>query len=244
MLDETVYFKTIDSTNLEALRSREANMGRNVLFLTGEQSAGKGQKNRSWESKSGFGLWATLFIGRPDFLKFNLQLLSLYTGIVIQKSLLKITGVTTQLKWPNDIMIEERKCGGILTEIQWTGAQPQSATIGMGLNIKHESQDFSPKIRQASTSLSMAGSGPVNQGALVDEIIHGFFDQAMLLNQPDLLTKSWNKLAWKLNEQVDWQSGDRKNSGIFLGVNQDGHAVMESGSLLETFSSGEIRWML
>jgi regulator of RNase E activity RraA len=98
MLDDTLLFSTIDSTNLEAHRNRERFAGRNVLLIAEEQTAGKGRLDRTWESKSGLGLWASLFIGRTEFFRYDLQYLSLLTGIVIQRTLTGLCDIQTQLK--------------------------------------------------------------------------------------------------------------------------------------------------
>ena len=84
----------------------------------------------------------SLFLGKPAHLKHPLQLLSLYTGMVIHQSITNFMNANITLKWPNDIMIGSRKCGGVLTEIQWLGEQdaadPLEDALGrlVGLNVE------------------------------------------------------------------------------------------------------------
>lgn len=242
MLDDTLFFPSIDSTNLEAYRIRDQYAGKNILLIAKEQTAGKGRLDRNWESKPGLGLWASLFLSRPEHLGSDLQYLSLLTGIVIQHAIRDLLGPQTQLKWPNDIMIGARKCGGILTEIQWKGSEPASAIIGFGINLAHRPEDFSPQIREFSTSLSMVGATPPDSRMLAENIVDEFFDLFQLLDQTEDLVRVWNSLAWKLDEQVLWEQGTSKITGRFQGVNRAGHAQILTDRGIETINAGEIRW--
>ena len=93
MLDNVLVFETLDSTNLEARRCRSEFANRNVLLVSNEQSLGLGQYGRHWECGAGLGRWMSLLLGNPETIKHDLQLLSLYTGIVIQRSLTPLMGV-------------------------------------------------------------------------------------------------------------------------------------------------------
>lgn len=243
MLDKTIQFRSIDSTNLEAYRQREQNAGMNVLFVAEEQTAGKGQQGRTWESQAGKGLWMSLFLGRPESLMADLQLLSLFTGLIVQQSISTLTGVDTQLKWPNDIMIGPKKCGGILTEIQWKGSEAQSAIIGMGINLTHTTSEFSAEIQKVSTSLALSGANNLEKDHLMNSIAQEFFARYPLLENASTLVDLWNQHAWKLDEVVDWQQGEEKISGLFRGIDENGSARLQVENELMSFSSGEIRWI-
>ena len=108
-LDEIIFLKTIDSTNLELKRRRLEFRGSNVLVVSDEQSQGKGQKGRKWESAAGLGLWMSLHLGRESSLSHNVQLLSIFTGIIVHKIVSPLLSTNIQLKWPNDIMISSKK---------------------------------------------------------------------------------------------------------------------------------------
>lgn len=239
-LDEIIYLETVDSTNLEAHRRRSEFPAQNILFISEEQTAGKGQHGRQWESTAGLGLWMTLLLGRPLDLEHNLQLLSLYCGIVIQETIASLTTINTTLKWPNDIMIGSQKCGGILTEIQWHGSSPKTAIIGVGLNVHHGLADFPSSIRDTAISLGMVGWKEANQEQIVERILHYFFSGIDRLNQPIGLAKAWNIHAFKLNELVWWNDGSDTIEGKFLGVNQRGEAQIQIQNTIKSYGSGEI----
>lgn len=241
-LDQFIYLETVDSTNLEIQRRRKALSGSNVLLISDEQTAGKGQHGRQWESKAGKGLWATLFLGQRKQLDHDLQLLSLYTGIIMRQAIANLSGIEASLKWPNDIMINSRKCGGILTEIQWSGSTPSSAIIGLGVNLFHRQNDFSSNIGISATSLQQEGWASPDRDMLAKAFINDFFDQITLLDQQERLADKWNKEAWKMNAEVLWKNDTVFSQGIFKGVNSKGEAAVLTGGSLTHFNSGEIQW--
>ncbi len=240
-LDDILSFKSIDSTNLEAKRRRSEFAGRNFLLIANEQTHGKGQHGRHWDSGAGLGLWLSLFLSRPGYLEHHLQLLSLYTGIIIQRVLATLIENDIYLKWPNDIMIGSRKCGGVLTEVQWVGDSAVSATIGMGINLEHQTADFPPSIRKSAISLRQAGWHKPDPDLLLDQLLDEFFGNIVLLDRPKELTQEWNEHAFRINDSVQWIINNRMVEGQFLGISETGEAQILVEGKLTHFRSGEIR---
>ncbi len=240
-LDQTLHFKTIDSSNLEAHRRRSEFSNQNVLIVADRQTAGKGQHGRQWESAPGLGLWMTLFVGRSEHLQHSMQLLSLYSGLTMQEAINSFTDIPVTLKWPNDIMINGLKCGGILTEIQWSGTNPSSVIIGIGLNVFHTLGNFPPAIRDQATSLHLAGWEAVQPSQLLEQFLDYFFGNMGLLDQPVALADTWNNHAFQLNKSVFWNDGHQTLQGDFLGIDSTGAAQIQIGNELRLYRSGEIR---
>ncbi|MEA3287472.1 MAG: biotin--[acetyl-CoA-carboxylase] ligase [Candidatus Marinimicrobia bacterium] len=240
-LDDILIFETLDSTNQEAYRRRSEFVGHNILFISNEQTLGKGQYGRHWESEAGLGLWMSLLLGSPTVLKHDLQLLSLYVGIVICRSLTTLMDVDISLKWPNDIIIGNRKCGGVLTEVQWAGATAVSATIGIGINLEHRLTDFSVSIQQTATSLHLAGWEKPDREQVLKNIVQVFFNNIDLLDRAADLAKEWNKVAFKINEPIQWSYNNTIQEGQFLGITETGEAQILRGGVIHNFRSGEIQ---
>ncbi len=241
-LDKTFFYQTIDSTNLEAQRRRSEFSGSNILLVTKEQTAGQGQYDRAWDSRSGLGLWTSLFLGNSTYLEHDLQLLSLYTGIILQRVITKLTQVEVSLKWPNDIMIDSQKCAGILTKVQWMGSKATSAVIGIGINLKHQVTDFPEPIQDSATSLQMAGWSKPDSDELLKLLLQEFFQHLELMDNSTELISIWNSLAWKLNETVQFHSKDNSFKGEFLGISKEGKAKILVGDQIQQFSNGELRF--
>ncbi len=240
-LDDALYLEVVDSTNLEAQRLRSTYAGRNLLIVSSSQSAGKGQYGRRWESAAGLGLWATLFLGRSRLLTQDLHLLSLYTGIIVSKTLGHLTDMQFKLKWPNDIMIGSRKCAGILTEVQWQGESINSAIVGIGINLKHSPSDFPPDIQDTATSLQMEGWPQPDRDQILIHLLGDFFGSWSMMNQPEALVGLWNQNAYQMNRMVNWRSGEDCFKGRFLGINDRGEARLSVGNELREFGAGELQ---
>jgi len=240
-LDKTIFHRSIDSTNLEARRRRSDFAHQNVLFISDEQTVGLGQQRRHWESAANLGLWMSLFLARPSTLSHSVRLLSLYTGTVLHKTVAHFVDAKIRLKWPNDIMIDSLKCGGVLTEIQWQGNTALSAILGIGINLKHTSADFSPSIRDSATSLRLAGWQEPDRTVFLNSFIEVFFKHIEVLDKPDALVGEWNDLAFKINDHVQWQTKDSIIEGQFVGINQNGDALIRRGETIQNFQNGEIR---
>lgn len=240
-LDRIISLETIDSTNLELKRRRQEFRGMNVLMVSDEQRAGRGQKGRSWDSARGKGLWMSLHLGRPDALAYDLGLLSLYTGLVVWRMITPLLSQRVELKWPNDILIDSRKCGGILTELQWQGEQVASAIIGVGINIYHVPEDFQGSLKGIATSLGMEGAQSTTREELVNVFLDTFFGELSLLNDGERLASSWNTKAYMMEQTVELDTSEGVMTGVFTGINSQGEACVQIGNLVQTFQTGELR---
>jgi len=240
-LDDVIFLKTVDSTNLEVKRRRKEFLGSNILVVSDEQTQGKGQKGRIWESAAGLGLWMSLHLGQEKALAQDLQLLSLYTGVVIHKILAPLVRSKVCLKWPNDILMDSRKCGGILTELQWQGERITSATIGVGINLSHTRQDFPAFLQNQATSLQLEGLEHPDCSRLINTFVNEFFDGFTSMDDGGQLAREWNSKAFKLGKLIQWENAEGIVKGVFSGINSRGDALINIDGELRAFHTGEIR---
>ena len=112
-----------------------------------EQTGGRGSRGRAWASPRG-GLWLSVLF-RPRAVP-GLELLSLRIGLAVAQALELLGAPAVGLKWPNDLMLGDRKLGGILCEARWQGNAPGWVTAGLGLNVANETP---PLLRAVATSL-------------------------------------------------------------------------------------------
>ncbi|MCF7923090.1 MAG: biotin--[acetyl-CoA-carboxylase] ligase [Candidatus Marinimicrobia bacterium] len=240
-LNDIIHLKTVDSTNLELKRRRHEFQGKNILLLSDEQTAGQGQKGRKWESVSGLGLWMSLYLGSPHMLLHDLQLLSVYTGRIVHHTIAPLLDREMSLKWPNDIMCSGKKCGGILSEVQWQGNAAISAIVGVGINLNHQQHDFSPTIQETATSLQLEGLQEPDRTMLAQTFVNEFFQGLGQLDDGKKLATSWNQVAYMLNQTVVWETSDKAMTGQFSGINEWGEALIKIEGEIRVFHTGEIR---
>lgn len=240
-LDSVIFLETVDSTNLEVKRRRNEFQNSNVLIVSDEQTQGQGQSGRTWESAAGKGLWMSLHLGKRETLSHDPQLLSIYTGIVVQKIISPLLNSRVLLKWPNDILIGPKKCGGILTELQWQGEQVASAIIGVGINLDHRLIDFPESLREQATSLLLEGVKALSRSDLIDSFIDTFFNGYQSIDNGAEIAMAWNSRAYMIGDRVQWKRSGEVIEGIFSGINPRGDAVIQINGDTRTFQTGEIR---
>src|SRR5215469_17781118 len=129
-----------DSTNSVALRGA-ALAGQHpdetpegAVFLAEEQTAGRGRSSHSWYSERGTGIYCS-FLLRPPMAPADALWLSLIAGVAVQDAVRETTGLAADIRWPNDMLLNDKKFGGILTEMSSEATRVQHAVIGIGINV-------------------------------------------------------------------------------------------------------------
>jgi BirA family transcriptional regulator, biotin operon repressor / biotin---[acetyl-CoA-carboxylase] ligase len=136
------YFPQADSTNTLALEAaarsaKQAELApEGVVFLADEQTAGRGRAGHSWHSEPGAGIYCS-FLLRPPMSPADSLWLSLISAIAVQEAVREITGLQADIRWPNDLLLHEKKFAGILTEMSSETTRVQHAVIGIGINVNH-----------------------------------------------------------------------------------------------------------
>jgi BirA family biotin operon repressor/biotin-[acetyl-CoA-carboxylase] ligase len=104
-----------------------------LVVLADEQVAGRGRQGRAWFSPPGGGVWLG-YLARPEAGEI-VRLLSIRVGLAVARALERIS-VNLELKWPNDLMLQDRKVGGVLCEARWEATHPAWVAVGVGLNVR------------------------------------------------------------------------------------------------------------
>jgi BirA family biotin operon repressor/biotin-[acetyl-CoA-carboxylase] ligase len=143
------FFRT-DSTNRVAMELGYADEPEGAVVLAEEQTAGRGRAGRSWHSERGAGLYVTLFL-RPKLSPAQAPLLTMLAGLSAHTAVLAQTGLAPELKWPNDLLLNGKKLGGILTEMHAEPNAVRFVIVGIGVNVNQEK--FPAELSSVATSL-------------------------------------------------------------------------------------------
>jgi BirA family biotin operon repressor/biotin-[acetyl-CoA-carboxylase] ligase len=143
------FFKT-DSTNRVAMELGYAGEPEGTVVMAEEQTAGRGRSGRSWHSERGTGLYFTVLL-RPRLAPAQAPLLTMLAGISAHAAIEAQTGLVPELKWPNDLMLNGKKIGGILTEMHAEPSAIRFVIIGVGINVNQEK--FPAELAPIATSL-------------------------------------------------------------------------------------------
>jgi BirA family biotin operon repressor/biotin-[acetyl-CoA-carboxylase] ligase len=146
------YFR-IGSTNVTAMEAAAAGESEGSVFFAEEQTAGRGRGSNTWESAPSDGIYCSVIL-RPQLTPADALPLSLIAGIAVAEAVEQITGLHPDLRWPNDVLLEERKFCGILTEMHAEATSVRYVVIGIGVDVNQQS--FSPELESIATSLRIA----------------------------------------------------------------------------------------
>jgi BirA family transcriptional regulator, biotin operon repressor / biotin---[acetyl-CoA-carboxylase] ligase len=152
------HFFKIDSTNRVAMELGSAGEPEGTLVLAEEQTAGHGRAGRTWHSERGTGLYFTLLL-RPRLAPAQAPLLTMLAGLSAHAAIQGLTGLTPELKWPNDLLVNGKKVGGILTEMHAEPSVVRFVIVGIGINVNQEK--FPLELASIATSLRRE-SGKMN----------------------------------------------------------------------------------
>lgn len=207
------HFPSVDSTNTLLLQAAANGAPEGTLYLADEQTAGRGRGGNTWHSPataSGgpVGLYLSV-LAKPSLHLREALWISLVTGLSAKCAIRTTTGLTIDLRWPNDLLFSNRKLGGILVE---TAIEPAAtpdadpalryAVIGIGININHES--FPPDLATPATSLRLATGQQQSRNALILALLRALdFELTQLeAHAPDLLQRFTAASTWACGKRV------------------------------------------
>src|SRR5271155_4790640 len=144
------HFFKVDSTNRVALELGHAGEPEGAVVLAEEQTAGRGRAGHVWHSERASGIYSTLLL-RPHLAPVQAPLLTMMAGLSAHAAIQAQTGLNVDLKWPNDLLINGKKVGGILTEMLAEPGQIRFVIVGIGLNVNQEK--FPTELSSIATSL-------------------------------------------------------------------------------------------
>lgn len=239
-----IHKATTPSTQIVAHQEAQNNAAHGTVILADEQTSGRGRMGRDWYSTKQKGIWMSLIL-RPVIPPNLAPQLTLLTATVLADAIYYHTGIKAQIKWPNDILINGKKVGGILTEMQTEQDQIEYVIIGIGLNINHTEGDLPENLQQTATSLAIAANKKWDTVALIQEILFTFentFDSYLRDGFPQIKFK-WERYGYKIGEIIQIKTSQQKWQAVFQGIAEDGALLItKSNGENQKLYSAEIEW--
>lgn len=232
-------FTEIDSTNAESLRRIKRGERRGFLIAASAQSAGRGRRGREWLSSANAGLYMSLALPFPVAVT-NLQALSLVTALSVHEVLKSLYSLELQLKWPNDLLAENKKLAGILLERQ-QAEEGAVIVFGIGVNVNIPDSDKA-QIDRPITDLSCLSDLAVEMDVLCGAIVNDLVGRVGLFCKEGFLPfqDRWNELDFYNGREVAIEDGNSRTVGKSLGVDESGCLKLQSAKGAITIGSGEI----
>ena len=231
---ELIFQPQTNSTNEDAWEYIQNGISHGSLFLTDTQTDGKGRRDNKWFSTPEKSLTFSFILHSKLELE-KMGLLPLLTGISIVRGIESATAIQTGLKWPNDIMLNEKKMGGILIESKQT-RNGLRAVVGVGLNINENAQDIPHTLRNNAISLAMFSRQTHSREQILSAILNEF--ETLYNNQMDSIIPLWTDHCIHQDREVSFHSEKGKQQGLFQGISSLGHAEIQINGKTQTFPSG------
>jgi len=223
-----IYYPRLTSTMDVAKREAQQGAAEGTIVVADEQTAGKGRLKRGWLSPEGnIALSVILYPGLP-YLPFLIMLASL----AVVHSIEAVTGLKSQVKWPNDILINGRKVCGILIESEVRGNTVEYAIVGIGVNVNLRLSAF-PEILSTATSLYDELGTEVSRLSLIQRLLVEIEKLYLSLPAGGSVYQEWRDSLVTLGKRVQVKTGKTVYKGIAESVASDGSLLLRQsdGSL-------------
>jgi BirA family biotin operon repressor/biotin-[acetyl-CoA-carboxylase] ligase len=231
------------STNTELVERPYPAQGRSEVLLAEFQTAGRGRRGRSWLAPPGGAVCLSLswtFPGVPR----DAGSLSLAIGVSVLRALVARNVPNVRLKWPNDVLIGDRKLGGILIELRAEAAGPACVVVGIGLNVALGG-DLLETIAATglrAVDLVSVTNAPVSRNALAGQIVENCVRGLLRFEREGLkpFVEEWRDADALHARPLDVSLGDQVVRGLGRGIDLSGALLVETPQGLQKFLSGEV----
>lgn len=238
------HYPVLDSTQRLAMEKAQAGVKEGLVVVADKQTTGKGRRQHTWHSNHSGGVWFS-FVIRPKLIPTKAPQLTLLTAIAVVRAIETVTKLKPAIKWPNDILIGDKKIAGILTEMQAEHDEIHYVVIGIGLNVNQPSNEFNHDIKSIATSLLIETGHTYHKQAIIQAILTHFemIYHDYLINGFGPIKQQWLPYAYRLGDMIRYTINGEDNHGIFLGIDNDGSLIIEDEQQQkQNLYSAEIKW--
>ena len=205
------------------------------------QTFGRGRLGREWFSPLGAGLYVSIVL-RPD--GDPSALLTLAAGVALAEGVQNSTGLPTEIKWPNDLLVGGRKLAGILTEATAQGDGIRFIILGFGVNLRPAA--YPPELAGMVTSIEAEIDRQADRAAIFSEILAALWARYDDLQQRkfDAILSAWRRRAFSVQGSlVEWDAKDGVRRGRAEGIDDTGALIVRADGIRERVIAGTVRWI-
>jgi len=236
------YYDEIESTNVEAKNLAAAGAPEGTVVVAEQQSAGRGRLGRRWTSPAGKGLLFSVVL-RPPVDMADVHLLTIAAAIAACDAIESLTDVSVRIKWPNDLLIDDRKVGGILLEAAGEQDAIDWVVVGIGLNVNTEYNELPVALRRTAVSLKTASGKPVDRSELLARLLLSLEERYMdaVRNGFDRVLTDFRARDYLARRSISVQTRRGPVTGVALGVDEKGALLVQLPHRhVQRFHSGDV----
>ena len=230
-----------DSTNNQIKGMlQEQSLPTGTVLIAASQDSGKGRRGRSWVSPPG-GLWFSVLL-RPPLDLARTALLSLVFAVACTRAIQQYTEAVCQIKWPNDLLIDGRKVGGILLELEGEIGAANYLVVGIGINVNLGIESIPVEIRDYAISMKMAEHKDFELNRILATVLNKmetYYERFIMEGITDIM-QEFCSLCYHLGQKVKVDMGSKILTGVNVGVDEQGSLLIDTGEQICKVSTGDV----
>jgi BirA family transcriptional regulator, biotin operon repressor / biotin---[acetyl-CoA-carboxylase] ligase len=232
-------FESIDSTNTCVKTLAEVGNPEGTVVVADFQTAGRGRLGRSWVSEPGANLLFSLLL-RPPINKEAAGQLTFYSAVFIARALERVAKQPFECKWPNDVLLEGKKCCGILLENSIQRDKIEFSVVGIGINVNQSS--FPEEMSSRATSLYKELGHTFDRTSLLQEMLREADTLLPCLHTGEMskIMEEWNSRCTMFGKPVTLAHGEERISGTAVGLDADGGLIIKTQRGQATYYAGDV----
>ncbi|MBP3791265.1 MAG: biotin--[acetyl-CoA-carboxylase] ligase [Methanobrevibacter sp.] len=234
-------FDEVKSTNTVAKFLAKNGAENGTVVISERQTDARGRSGKAWASPIG-GIWLSLIV-KPNVDYSKLPMITIGTGVAVAKAIERTGIKSAEIKWPNDIIIHDKKVCGILTEAVTTFNTIDSVIIGVGIDANIDIEDFPQELQDGTTTLSDELGRKEDENVLIRMFLEEFEKIGETFNDGDYesILKDWRKRSYSVGKIVEVREPFNKNYDAYVvGIGKEGALIVEKiDGTLEKVISGE-----
>ncbi len=231
----------ISSTNDIAMDLGARGFEEGIVIIADSQERGRGRLGRQWFSPPGVNLYMSILL-RPSIHPGHISILTMMGALAVLKGIKEVTGLDPLIKWPNDIIVNDKKVAGILTESNIEEEKINYTVLGIGINVNMEEDEFPPDLRMPATSLKVCTGRVIDRETLIIRLIGAMDEYYCLIreNKSDFIFHEWKSKCITLNKRVKVSRKDGEITGFVEDISRDGALILDTQAGKRTIYTGDV----
>ena len=233
---------SVFSTNLEGKNYLINNPKHGTLIIANEQTNGRGRKGRSFFSPKNTGIYMSIILKPESLLLENSFKITIATAVAVSNEIDETCNKDTQIKWVNDIFLNNKKICGILTEAITDFESGSIENIVLGIGVNFNTLNFPEDLSYTAGSIFLEDITPINRNQLISKIINNLMEIIENLDDSEII-KIYRNKSFLIGRDIIYYEKNSPIQCIVIDIDDDGHLVVQdSNKIIKILKSGEVNF--
>ncbi len=234
-----IYSEEIDSTNTFLINKNNKFNNDGTVLLAEKQNTGRGRKDRVWYSAKGQNLTFSILLTNKKYLGDKFNLINFAASLSVANAIENLYQLRTELKWPNDVLVNGKKIAGILLESISQGNKIERLVIGIGVNVNQVM--FQGSYNLPPTSIKLETNDSIDRERLLAELLNTFEETLNKLdNLSNEVIRDWKTKCRLIGEKISIIENEKVKYGIFDDLDENGFLLLKNKGKIEKIHFGDV----